>query len=80
MQASGLKEITFQPDFIAYKEIYSTDCELIFSDSFIEAKGVAAYGDGENFQIHLRIEDIIEIESQWLERVKLHYGYFLLIL
>nr|XP_027093431.1 probable ubiquitin-like-specific protease 2B isoform X1 [Coffea arabica]XP_027093432.1 probable ubiquitin-like-specific protease 2B isoform X1 [Coffea arabica] len=66
--AAGVHEILFEPDFVAYQKVYSTVCELIFSASCIEAKGVAAHGDRENFHIYLKIDDIVEIESQWLGR------------
>ena len=75
-QAAGVQEILFEPDFVAYQKVYSTVCELIFSASCIEAKGVAAHGDRENFHIYLKIDDIVEIESQWLGRVILHFVYF----
>ncbi|KAL3504011.1 hypothetical protein ACH5RR_033852 [Cinchona calisaya] len=75
--SAGAKEIVFQPDFLSYEKIYSTDCELIFYDSFVEVKGVAVYGHREDFYIQLRMGDIVEIESQWIgrfqtARVKVH--------
>ncbi|KAL8487824.1 hypothetical protein ACS0TY_024224 [Phlomoides rotata] len=58
--------VVFYPDYIDYHGTHYVDSMVSFSRSYVEARSKAIFGGGdENFHIHLEIEDIVKIESQW---------------
>lgn len=61
--------IVFYPDYIDYCGTYYPDSVVSFSRSSIEARSKTICESGGSFHIHLEIEDIVRIESQWCARV-----------
>ncbi|KAL7208150.1 hypothetical protein ACSBR1_029989 [Camellia fascicularis] len=57
------------PGYVVYRGIYYTESLLIFSSSCIELKGSTAYGKQGIFSFQLGINEIVDIESQWCERL-----------
>ncbi|KAL6983129.1 Ulp1 peptidase [Sarracenia purpurea var. burkii] len=76
LEMGNRNEAVVCPDYIRYRGGYYTESVLIFSSSCIELKGSTAFGNEGTFQ--WGIDDIVDIESQWSERlqlamVKLHF-------
>ncbi|GMP80523.1 hypothetical protein CsSME_00035588 [Camellia sinensis var. sinensis] len=57
------------PGYVVYRGTYYTESVLIFSSSCIELKGSTAYGKQGTFSFQLGINEIVDIESQWCERL-----------
>ncbi|XP_012838859.1 PREDICTED: probable ubiquitin-like-specific protease 2B isoform X1 [Erythranthe guttata] len=60
--------IVFDTDYVNYCGIHYLDSVMRFSRSSIEARSKTSDGNEENFHIHLEIDDIVRIESQWSAR------------
>lgn len=54
------------PDYIVYRDKYSTDSVVTFSNSYIKIEG---YWQAENFEFQWGVDHIMNIECQWCERV-----------
>lgn len=61
--------VVFCPDYIVYRDRYCTDAVLTFLSSSIEIKGSTAYEDQGTFVFQCGLDDIMDIESQWCQRV-----------
>lgn len=59
------------PDYIVYRDKYSTDSVITFSSSCIKIKGSTANGENGTFVFQWEVDDIINIESHWCERFEL---------
>ncbi|XP_051126396.1 probable ubiquitin-like-specific protease 2B isoform X2 [Andrographis paniculata] len=57
-------------DFLEYCGTYYLDSVVRFSRGQIEAKSKIIYGKERTLYIHLDVEDIVKIESQWSARYK----------
>ncbi|CAI9114695.1 OLC1v1015474C1 [Oldenlandia corymbosa var. corymbosa] len=64
----GMKEIFFEADYLVCESVYSTNCELKFSENLLEAKGLVANSDQDDFCIRFRLDNIVRIESTWVGR------------
>ncbi|XP_063945845.1 uncharacterized protein LOC108214077 [Daucus carota subsp. sativus] len=53
------------PDYIVYRDKYSTDSVVTFSNSYIKIEG---YWQAENFEFQWGVDHIMNIECQWCER------------
>ncbi|TKY71507.1 ubiquitin-specific protease 2A [Spatholobus suberectus] len=58
------------PDFIQYKDLYSTRSRLTFSCSSLKLEGSTINGTGKTFKIEWATEDIIKIESCWFGNIE----------
>ncbi|WOG91558.1 hypothetical protein DCAR_0310807 [Daucus carota subsp. sativus] len=56
------------PDYIVYRDKYSTDSVVTFSNSYIKIEG---YWQAENFEFQWGVDHIMNIECQWCERLEL---------
>lgn len=61
--------IVFYADYVDYRGTQYMDSVVSFSKSYVEARSKTIHGDFETFLIHLEIEDIVKIESQWSAQV-----------
>lgn len=61
--------VVLYPDYIDYHGTHYLDSVVSFSRSYVEARSKGIYGGDESFHIHLEIEDIVKIESQWSAQV-----------
>ncbi|OMO85248.1 Peptidase C48, SUMO/Sentrin/Ubl1 [Corchorus capsularis] len=60
-------QVVIAPDFILYKGIYSTECQLTFSKTSLKCKGLTVNGTKKKFSFVWTVGDIISIEAQWCE-------------
>ncbi|KAL6573243.1 hypothetical protein OROHE_001702 [Orobanche hederae] len=60
--------IVFYADYVDYCGTHYLDSMVSFSRSFVEARSKTMFGNERTFQIHLEIDDIVKIESQWSAR------------
>ncbi|KAL1822962.1 probable ubiquitin-like-specific protease 2B isoform X2 [Daucus carota subsp. sativus] len=56
------------PDYIVYRDKYSTDSVVTFSSSCIKIEG---YWKAETFEFQWGVDHIMNIECQWCERLEL---------
>ncbi|OMO63498.1 Peptidase C48, SUMO/Sentrin/Ubl1 [Corchorus olitorius] len=63
-------QVVIAPDFMLYKGIYSTECQLIFSKTSLKCKGLTVNGTKKKFSFVWTVGDIISIEAQWWEGVE----------
>lgn len=56
------------PDYIVYHDKYSTDSVVTFSSSCIKIEG---YWQAESFEFQWGVDQIMNIECQWCERLEL---------
>lgn len=56
------------PDYIVYRDKYSTDSMVTFSSSCIKIEG---YWQSETFEFQWEVDHIMNIECQWCERLEL---------
>lgn len=61
------------PDYIVYRDKYSTDSVVTFSSSFIKIEG---YWQAETFEFQWGVDHIMNIECQWCERVS-YFSYLI---
>ncbi|KAM7514499.1 hypothetical protein LguiA_004082 [Lonicera macranthoides] len=67
----GNMTVVFCPDYIVYRDRYCTDAVLTFLSSSIEIKGSTAYEDQGTFVFQCGLDDIMDIESQWCQRIQM---------
>lgn len=65
-QVSGDSIVECLPDYIVYRDNYSTDSVVTFSSSCIKIEG---YWQAEMFEFQWGVDHILNIECQWCERV-----------
>lgn len=57
------------PDYVVYRGRYCTESVLTFTSSCVELKGSTSDGNEGTFSFQWGIDDIVNIDSQWSERV-----------
>ncbi|XP_057804969.1 probable ubiquitin-like-specific protease 2B [Salvia miltiorrhiza] len=62
--------IDFCADYLDYQGTQYMDYVINFSRSYVEARSRTIHEDEENFHIHMEIEDIVKIESQWSAQIE----------
>ena len=65
-QDGGDAVVECLPDYIVYRDKYSTDSVVTFSSSCIKIEG---YWKAETFEFQWGVDHIMNIECQWCERV-----------
>ncbi|XP_042013307.1 probable ubiquitin-like-specific protease 2B isoform X6 [Salvia splendens] len=59
--------IDFYADYLDYRGSQYMDSVVSFSKSYVEARSRTIHGD---FHIHMEIDDIVKIESQWSAQIE----------
>ncbi|XP_042017396.1 probable ubiquitin-like-specific protease 2B isoform X2 [Salvia splendens] len=59
--------IDFYADYLDYQGSQYMDSVVSFSKSYVEARSRTVHGD---FHIHMEIDDIVKIESQWSAQIE----------
>ncbi|KAI8548395.1 hypothetical protein RHMOL_Rhmol07G0270800 [Rhododendron molle] len=58
------------PDYVLYRGRYCTESVLTFTSSCVELKGSTSDGNEGTFSFQWGIDDIVNIDSQWSERLR----------
>ncbi|XP_058223268.1 probable ubiquitin-like-specific protease 2B [Rhododendron vialii] len=58
------------PDYVVYRGRYCTESVLTFTSSCVELKGSTSDGNEGTFSFQWGIDDIVNIDSRWSERLR----------
>lgn len=61
--------IVLYPDLVVYRDSYCTGPQLTFSNNSIKITGSTACENQKPFDFQWKIGDVINIETQWFQRV-----------
>ncbi|XP_022131769.1 probable ubiquitin-like-specific protease 2B isoform X2 [Momordica charantia] len=64
------EEVILCPDYVVYGDYYCTGPLLTFSHNGIKINGSAEYGSNEFLNLEWRVDDLIDVECQWFQRVE----------
>ncbi|KAG7966554.1 hypothetical protein I3843_08G056100 [Carya illinoinensis] len=63
-------EVVLCPDYVIYRDIYCTTARLTFSCNCIKISGSNQHGSEDIFDFEWGIDDLIDIQCQWMQRVE----------
>ncbi|KAG6699185.1 hypothetical protein I3842_08G056500 [Carya illinoinensis] len=63
-------EVVLCPDYVIYRDIYCTTARLTFSCNCIKISGSNPHGSEDIFDFEWGIDDLIDIQCQWMQRVE----------
>lgn len=72
--------VVLYPDYVIYRDSYCTGPRLIFSNNSIKISCTTASEYQEDFDFEWGIDDLINVECQWLQRVNLRLAFDKLLL
>ncbi|KAL5558497.1 hypothetical protein UlMin_034708 [Ulmus minor] len=62
--------VVLYPDFVMFRDSFSTEAQLTFSDTFIRITGSTASENQGAFDFEWGIDNLINIECQWYQRTE----------
>ncbi|XP_022951342.1 probable ubiquitin-like-specific protease 2B isoform X1 [Cucurbita moschata] len=64
------QEVVLCPDYIIYGDSYCTSSQLTFSHNGVKINGFSDYGSNEFLNLEWGVDDLINIECHWFQRVE----------
>lgn len=71
--------VVLYPDYVIYRNSYCTGPQLSFSNSSIKISCSTTSEYQEEFNVEWEIDDLVNIVSQWFQRVSLQLSFLQLI-